>query len=89
LLAQYFSESFGVGLNGYYYQQLTSDSGTLPLGINVANFKGFGVGLGPAVIVNLPIAGKPVSFIAKAIFDVDSSDRFKGNFFMISTAFKF
>ena len=74
LIAQYFSESFGVGINGCYYQLLTRDSGTLPLGINAANFKGFGVGLGPAVIVNVPIAGKPVSFIAKAIFDVDSSD---------------
>jgi hypothetical protein len=89
LVGQHFSESFALGVTGYYFQQLQGDSASLPLGIDVSNFKGMGLGVGPAATFAVPIFGKPVSFTAKAIFDVASQDSFKGNLFMLSTAFKF
>ena len=89
LVGQHFSESFALGVTGYYFRQLQGDSASLPLGIDVKNFKGMGLGIGPAVNFAVPVLGKPVSFTAKAIFDISSEDSFEGNLFMFSTAFKF
>jgi hypothetical protein len=36
LIGQYFSESFGVGINGYYYQQITDDDGQIVGPINAS-----------------------------------------------------
>lgn len=89
LIGQHFSESFAMGVTGYYFRQLQGDSASLPLGIDVNDFKGIGLGIGPAVNFAVPVLGKPVSFTAKALFDISSENSFQGNLFMLSTAFKF
>jgi hypothetical protein len=39
--------------------------------------------------VNFPMLGRTVSLTAKALFDIDSHNRFDGNLYMASVAFKF
>jgi hypothetical protein len=87
-VGQHFSESFALGITGYYFQQLQGDRASLSIGIQVDNFKGMGLGVGQAATLAVPIFGNPVNFTAKALFDVASQDSFKGNLFMLSTAFR-
>lgn len=86
---QHVSDMLAFGVTGYVYGQISDDGGVIPLGIDASHFTGDGVGIGPAVNVPIPIAGKPISFTAKAVFDLDSHDRFEANLYMLSTAFKF
>lgn len=89
LIGQHVSDMLAFGVTGYVYRQISDDGGVIPLGIDASHFTGNGVGIGPAVNVPIPIAGKPISFTAKAVFDLDSHDRFEVNLYMLSTAFKF
>jgi hypothetical protein len=76
-------------VTGYYYKQISHDGAAIPLGIDARHFTGTGPGIGPAVNVNLPVLGRTVSLTAKALFDIDSHNRFDGNLYMASVAFKF
>ena len=91
-VSQFFSETFGIGLTGYVYDQLSDDDGRLAGGLTADDFDGFrgsGWGLGPAVLKTASVGGTAVNFIAKAIFDIDSKKRVKGDLFMISASLKF
>lgn len=88
-LAQHFSESFAIGVTGYWYEQVTDDKGDLPLGFQASNFKGRGVGVGPTVLYTQELGGKSISFIGKWITDIESKNRMEGDLFMLSAAFKF
>jgi hypothetical protein len=92
-LTQYFSESFGMGLAGYWYEQISDDKGNLAGGLTAQNdfdgFRGSGWGLGPAFVTNINVGDMTVSVIGKALFDLDSTNRFEGDIFMISGAFQF
>lgn len=88
MLAQHFSESFAIGLTGYLYEQVTGDKGGA-LGFQVSDFKGRGIGIGPAVLYGAKIAGKEMTFILKWITDLESKNRMDGDLLMLSTAFKF
>lgn len=79
---------FGVGFAGYYYQQLSGDHGTVTGPINPSDIQGMGVGIGPTALYNGHIGASKFSVIGKALFDIDTTDRFKGNLYMLSVAFK-
>ena len=79
---------FGVGFAGYYYQQLDGDHGTITGPIDPSDVQGMGIGVGPAALYNGHIGASKFSVIGKALFDLDTTDRFKGNLFMLSVAFK-
>lgn len=87
--AQHFSESFAIGLTGYWYEQITNDKGSISLGIDVNRFKGKGIGLGPTVHYAHKIGSTNVSFIGKWIKDIESENRMDGDIFILSAAFKF
>ncbi|WP_380057518.1 transporter [Falsihalocynthiibacter sp. SS001] len=92
MIAKHFSETTAIGLNGYAYQQLTDDKGILAGGLTAADFNGFkgsGWGLGPAVTSVVNLGSVPLGVTAKALFDVESKNRMKGNLFMISAALEF
>jgi hypothetical protein len=75
LVGQYFSEHFGVGVNGCYYRQITADDGQVAGPIDVSNFRGMGVGIGPAAVVSIPLGSwTTLSIIGKALFDIESED---------------
>lgn len=81
-VAQYFSESFGVGVVGYYYKQVTADASP---GL-VNEYKGEGLGVGPAVMWS---PAKDFQIIAKWINEVDAENRFQGDFGFLSANLKF
>jgi len=86
---QYVSKGeFGVGFAGYYYQQLDGDHGTVTGPINPSDIQGMGVGIGPAALYNGHIGAGKFSVIGKALFDLDTTDRFKGDLYTIAIAFK-
>ena len=76
-------------LTADFFEQFSDDDGKLAGGVTADDFNGFrgsGWGLGPAVLKSLPVAGTPINFVAKAIFDVESKKRFKGDLFLIAVS---
>jgi hypothetical protein len=86
LLAQYFSESFAVGFNGYWYRQMSGDSG---VGATLGPFRGESVGIGPALIWRPRIRSAQINIVGKWLHDVEATNRFSGDMAYLSAAFKF
>ena len=95
-LNQYFSERFGVGITGYYCQQITDDSSPDLDTINAVNsafglptpdgYKGSSAGVGPAIMWGL---SKDIQVIAKWIYEYHAENRFKGDWAFVSLNVKF
>lgn len=83
---QFFTESFGIGINGYYYKQIGSDSGD---GARLGSFKGEGAGIGPTIYYIKNISGKDVYFIAKWMHDYHAEKRVEGDYVYASFALSF
>jgi hypothetical protein len=90
-LAQHFPGNIAVGLIGYYYNQLSDDTGallgTLPVGSG--GFQGSSVGLGLAFSVGAKVGGQALTFTGKFLQDLDNTNRFDTDLYMISCALKF
>lgn len=71
---QHFSEQFAIGASGYYYDQLTGDSGTAP-----GPFKGKAWAIGPAINWNFQVGEVPVSLKAKYLHEFDVVNRLEGD----------
>ena len=80
---QFFSESFAVGIHGFYLKQITGDSGA---GARLGDFKGEAAGIGPALLWNTQVGKKDVSFIAKWLHEFDAERRIEGDHFFVSFA---
>lgn len=65
-----------LGLQGYYYKQVTGDSGT---GARLGDFKGEVTALGPAVTWNSDWNGTPVSLEARWFHEFDAKNRLEGD----------
>ncbi|QMW23033.1 SphA family protein [Sandaracinobacteroides saxicola] len=87
-LGQYFSEHVGVGVTGYWYEQISSDSGKLPFYAR-NGFKGSGIGVGPSAFGSFDIGKQNIFVIGKMIFDVHNKQRLKGDIYMLSIGTKF
>jgi hypothetical protein len=95
-IAQYFSESFGIGVIGYYYHQVTDDESPTLDAINEGNrasgletpdgYKSESLGVGPAIMWS---PAKDLQIIAKWINEVDAENRFQGDWGFISACIKF
>jgi len=77
------SETFAVGLHGFYLKQITGDSGG---GAILGNFKAKSAGIGPALLWATQIGGQDVSFIAKWMHEIDAENRLEGDHMMLSFA---
>jgi hypothetical protein len=86
VLNQHFSESFGLGVTGNYFKQLSGDSGS---GALLGNFKGESAGIGPVVYWNIKLLDHQVYFSAKWIRDVHHKNRLKTNHIYASFALSF
>jgi hypothetical protein len=95
-LNQFLSEKFAVGIVGYYYKQLTSDSNPTLDGLNQLNaayglatyggYKSNSAGVGPAIMIGL---SKNVQIMGKWIWEYHTKNRFEGNWGQLSLVFKF
>jgi hypothetical protein len=83
---QFFSESFAIGINGFYYKQLSGDSGS---GAVLGDFKAEAAGIGPSILWNTSLGGQDVAFIAKWIHEFHSENRLEGDHVFASFALSF
>ena len=83
MINQFLSETWAIGLQGFYLKQLTGDSGD---GALLGDFKGEAAGIGPALLWITKIAGKDISFIAKWLHEFHAENRIEGDHLMLSFA---
>jgi hypothetical protein len=98
-LAQYFSKQFGVGVVGYYYQQVKDDESPVLDEINTLNsamglpvpggYKSKGAAVGPAVVFSPSIGGKDINFIAKWLHEYYARNRLQGEWIWLTAIAKF
>jgi len=73
---QNFSKRFALGINGYYYDQVTGDSGS---GASLGSFKGRVAAIGPVMNVNFQLGKIPVSTNLKYFREFDVKNRLEGD----------
>jgi len=83
---QFFSETFAVGLKGYYYKQVSGDSGS---GATLGDFKGESYGIGPGFFWTPKSAGGKLMIMGKWIHDFDATHRFESEYGSLTVAWKF
>jgi len=78
---KFLSETFAVGLQGFYLKQITGDSGA---GAQLGGFKAKAAGIGPAFLWATRIGEQDVSFIAKWLHEFDAENRLEGDHIFLS-----
>ena len=86
MVNQFFSETFAVGVHGFYLKQISGDSGS---GATLGSFKAEASGVGPAVLWATKIFDQDVTFIAKWLHEYDAERRLEGEHVMFSLATSF
>ena len=88
LLGYHFNTKYALGVTGYYYKQVSPDSGS---GAILGPFEGESAGVGPALEFTFPLNdGKnSLILITKWITEFQATHRFKGNEVMVSLASAF
>ena len=81
-----FGGVIGIGANGFYYQQITGDSGS---GARLGDFKGRTLGIGPVLSYITKIWGKDLVAEVKWLPEIDVKNRLEGDFiwFKLGMAF--
>jgi hypothetical protein len=74
-IGQHLPKGFALGLAGFYYQQVTGDTGS---GAKLGPFKGTSVGLGPCLTYNTQIAGNPIGINVRYYNEVYTKNRLDG-----------
>ncbi len=73
---QNFSKQFAIGVTGYYYQQITGDSGS---GAVLGAFEGRAAAIGPQINYNFQLGMIPVNTSLKYLHEFDVQNRLKGD----------
>jgi len=76
----------GVGLNGFYYQQITGDSGP---GANFGDFKGQTYGLGPVISYVRPLKNVELLAELKWLHEFGTNNRLEGDYVWLKIICKF
>ena len=84
VLNQWLSETFAIGLHGFYLKQITGDSGS---GALLGDFKAEAAGVGPALLWTKRLGDQDVSFIVKWLHDFHAENRLEGDHVFFSFAF--
>jgi hypothetical protein len=74
-IGQHLPKGFALGLAGYYYQQVTGDSGS---GAQLGPFKGTAVAVGPCLTYNTKIAGHMVGLNVRYYNELYVKNRLDG-----------
>lgn len=80
---QYLSETFAVGLHGFYLDQISDDKGA---GALLGGFQARAAGIGPAFMYATRIGEQDVTFIAKWLHEFEAENRLEGDHFFLSFA---
>jgi hypothetical protein len=76
VVVQNFSQKFGIGVNGYFYDQVSADSGS---GARLGAFEGRVAAVGPVANLNFTIGELPVSTSLKYFHEFDVKNRLEGD----------
>ena len=80
---QFFSETFAVGIQGFFLKQITGDSGS---GALLGDFKAEAAGVGPAILWTTRLGKQDVSFIAKWLHEFHAENRLEGDSIFLTFA---
>ncbi len=83
---QFLAANFALGVRGYYYQQLSGDSGD---GALLGDFKSDSFGAGPGFVWIPKSGGGRLTVLGKWLHDFSTKNRFESDFFTIAGAWKF
>jgi hypothetical protein len=83
---QFLSETFSLGVRGYYYKQITGDSGS---GATLGDFKGEAFGAGPGFIWIPEFGGGNLTILGKWMHDFSATNRFKSDYGTLTVAWTF
>jgi hypothetical protein len=83
---QFVSETFALGLRGYYYEQLTGDSGS---GAVLGDFKSESFGIGPGFVWIPKSGGGRFTVLGKWMHDFSAENRFESDYFTLTGAWQF
>jgi hypothetical protein len=83
---QFLSETFALGLRGYYYRQLTGDSGP---GATLGDFKSESFGIGPGFVWIPGFGGGRFTVLGKWMPDLSADNRFESDYVTLTGAWKF
>jgi len=81
VINQFLSDSWAIGLHGFYYEQLSGDSGD---GALLGDFKAEAAGVGPALMWIPPKYEGKVAFVAKWLNEYDAENRLEGDHVFLS-----
>ena len=76
----------GVGVNGFWYEQVTGDSGS---GANFGDFKGSTAGLGPVLSYTTKIGGHDLIAEVKWLHELETEKRLEGDYIWFKLIYKF
>jgi hypothetical protein len=80
---QFLSETFAIGLQGFYLKQISGDSGS---GALLGDFKAEAAGIGPALMWTKQVGDQSVTFIAKWLHEFHAENRLEGDHVFLSFA---
>lgn len=83
---QFLSPTFALGVRGYYYNQLTGDSGS---GATLGDFKSDSFAIGPGFVWIPGFGGGRFTVLGKWIHDLSTDNRFESDYFTLTCAWKF
>jgi hypothetical protein len=86
MLNQFLSDTAAVGIHGYYYKQITGDSGS---GALLGSFKGEAAGVGPAVMWMPKIKDRDITISAKWMHDYHAENRLEGDHLYLNLIMQF
>ena len=85
-LNQFVSPSLALGIRGYYYQQITGDSGT---GAKLGDYKSESFGAGPGFVWIPKVGDGQLTILGKWIHDFSAENRFESDYFTLAGSWKF
>jgi len=83
---QFLAKSFAIGLRGYYYKQVSGDSGS---GAVLGAFKGESFGIGPGFFWQPGFAQGKMSIVGKWMHDLTATNRLESDYVSIGVAYSF
>ena len=86
MLNQFISETFAIGLQGFYYKQITGDSGN---GALLGDFKGEAAGIGPALMWATKIKNVGLIINAKWLHEFHAEHRLEGDHIFLNFTLAF
>ena len=86
MINQFLSDSWALGIQGFYLKQLNGDSGD---GAILGDFKAEAAGIGPAILWTTKLKDQEVSFIGKWLHEYHAENRIEGDHVFVSFAMSF